>query len=165
MWRFPMPEIDWAPIPDSEKLAILVLLPDPCILVDEDGDLGNPGALKERVHLFTFTYTSPLFEDAWFFCRALISGQQEWIYFFEGLFDADVIRIAGLGPPNDETAIRMYLRIADHTCETFPEKITCESAFKAEKSWLLRWSQVGYYRDFPDLLESDFASCEYLSGE
>ena len=74
-----MPEIDWAPMPEIEKLAILGLLPDPCILVDEDGDLGNPGALKERVHLFTFTYTSLLSEDAWFFRRALISGQQECI--------------------------------------------------------------------------------------
>lgn len=160
-----MPEIDWAPMPDGEKLAILGLLPDPCILVDEDGDLVIPDALTERVHLFTFTYTSPLLEDEWYFCRAQISGQQEWIYFFEGLFDADAIRIAGLGQPNDETTIQMYLRIADHTCETLPEKITCESAFKAEKSWILRWSQVGYYRDFPDQLESDFASCQYVSGE
>lgn len=159
-----MLEIDWAPMPDNEKLAILGFLPDPCILADDDSDPENNETPIERVHVFTFTYTSPLFEDAWYFRRALISGQQEWIYFFEGLFDADVIRIAGLGQPNDETAIRMYLRIADHTCEIFPEKITCESAFKAEKSWLKRWSQVGYYRDFTDLLESDFKTCEYVAS-
>jgi hypothetical protein len=160
-----MLEIEWAPMPDSEKSGILGLLPDPCILVDDNSDIENHEAQIERVHLFTFTYTSPLFEDAWYFCRALISGQQEWIYFFAGLFDRDVIRIAGLGQPNDETAIRMYLRIADHTAETFPEKITCEIAFRAEKSWLKRWLQVGYYRDFPDQLDSDFASCEYVADK
>jgi hypothetical protein len=160
-----MPEIEWVPMPDRERVAILGLLPDPCQLADEDGDVENYGSPIERVYLFTSTYTSVLFEDACFFIRALISDQKEWVYFFEDLFDADVIRIAGLGQPNDETAIKMYLRIADHTCETLPEKITCESAFKADKSWLKRWSQVGYYRDFPDLLESDFASCEYLLAE
>jgi hypothetical protein len=59
----------------------------------------------------------------------------------------------------------MYLRIAVQTCERFPEKITCENAFKAEKSWPKMWSEVGFDRSFSADLEGDFASCECLVRE
>lgn len=159
-----MLEIEWAPMPDSEKLAILGILPDPWAVVGGDQDIEGCDYQIERLDLFTFAYSSSLSFDDFTFCRSHIPGNRSWIYFFDASLITGMITIAGLGEPSDETAILMYLRIAEQTCERLPEKIICENAFKADKSWLKRWSKIGYYRDFPDELDDDFASCEYAAS-
>ena len=159
-----MLEIEWAPMPDNEKVDISDLISDPWVLVDGDQDIEECDYNSEKTDLFTLVYTSALSVDDFTFCRAHIPGNRSWIYFLDSYLITGMITIAGLGEPSDETAILMYLRIAGQTCERLPEEIICENAFKADKSWLKRWSQIGYYRDFPDELESDFASCDYVAS-
>ncbi len=156
-----MLEIEWAPMPQIEKMTISGLISDPWVLVGSEEEIENFGPSIERVDLFIFTYTTALSVDEFVFCRAHFPNQQEWIYFFDGVGVTGVITIAGLGKPNEETAIQMYLRIAEYTCERLPEKISCEGAFKADKFWLNSWSKIGYYKDFPEFLECDIQNCKY----
>lgn len=125
-----MLEIEWAPMPDSEKLAILGILPDPWAVVGGDQDIEGCDYQIERLDLFTFAYSSSLSFDDFTFCRSHIPGNRSWIYFFDASLITGMITIAGLGEPSDETAILMYLRIAEQTCERLPEKSSAKMPLK-----------------------------------
>ena len=149
-----MLEMEWAQLPDGEKLAIADLLADPWVLVGGDQGIEEKEYRIERFDLFNFTYTSDVSVDDLTFSRTHTQGQQEWIYFLDASWTTGVITIAGLGEPSDETATQMYLRIAAQTCERLLEKITCENAFKASKLWLKKWSEVGFIETFLTILKA-----------
>jgi hypothetical protein len=57
----------------------------------------------------------------------------------------------------------MYLRIADYTGETLPEKFTIlTDRFNASKAeFLFPWKKVSYYVAHPDAFEVHYSGCSY----
>lgn len=159
-----MPDVGYVNIPKAELDAINSSGAEACFSDDlEYGELEKCSFLWEETAIFTLTFISALSEDEFVFRRVTIPGISSCLYFLDSTLVTGSVTIAGLGDASDATAIQMYLRLADYTGETLPNRIcTVVDRFKAGKSeFMLRWREVSYYRENPDLFQEDYDGCAY----
>lgn len=159
-----MPDVEYVNIPKAELDVIKSSGAQAWFSEDlEYGDFNNFSFIWEETAIFTLTFVSALSEDDFVFRRVKIPGTSNCLYFLDSTLVTGSVTIAGLGDASDATAIKMYLRLADYTGETLPNRIcTVADRFKAGKSeFMLRWREVSYYREHPDLFQEDCDGCTY----
>lgn len=104
----------------------------------ECGDFDKFPFIWDETAVFTLTLVSALSEDDFVFRRVTIPGTSSCLYFLDSTLVTGSVTITGLGGASDATAIKMYLRLADYTGETLPNRnCTFADRFKACKSEFL----------------------------
>jgi hypothetical protein len=159
-----MPDVGYVNIPKAELDVIKSSGAEAWFSEDlEYGEFEKFSFLWEETAIFTLTFISALSEDDFVFRRVTVPGISSCLYFLDSTLVTGSVTIAGLGDASDATAIKMYLRIADYMGEALPNRIcTAVDRFKAGKSeFMLRWREVSYYRENPDLFQEDYDGCAY----
>ena len=159
-----MPDVEYAAIPTSELEIIKANQVESWFADTSDSESGDAFSyLWDDTTIFTLKFGSALSEDDFMFRRVAIAGRSDYLYFFDATLVTGIVTITGIGDSSDATAIRLYLRLADYTGESLPNKIdTVPGKFDASKSdFLLRWQEASYYRDNPDLFQEHYDGCDY----
>jgi hypothetical protein len=171
-----MYDVSFVPMPTAERELIVLLGLDKELAGEDRVDSDDDDHAEHQQHehrdifeefevLFTFQFTSTLSVDEWHFGRVKLRVGNTYLYFLDGVSVTGEITVAGVGPASDADTISMYLRIAEHTGETLPEKITISPGFTASKEdFLGRWHSVRHYRTFPEQFAADYAACIYRAA-
>ena len=161
-----MPEVEFVKIPKAELDVIKSSGSKAWFSADDqDDDFEQFAFLWDDTALFTLSFDSDLSEDEFVFRRVVIPGTSSHLYFLDATLVRGAVTISGVGDSSVATAIEMYLRIADYTGETLPDRLTVVAKrFSAKKSeFLLRWRNVTYYLDDHGSFDEHYARCPYVT--
>jgi hypothetical protein len=161
-----MPDVEYTKIPKAELDAIKSSGAEAWFSDDaHDDDFEESAFIWEDTALFTLSFDSDLSEDEFVFRRVAIPDTSSCLYFLDATLVRGAVTISGIGESSDATAIEMYLRIADYTGETLPDRITVVAErFNPDKSeFLLGWRTVTYYLNDHESFEEHYERCTYIT--
>jgi hypothetical protein len=156
-------DVDYVDMPQGEAQIIKLLSFD--TFLDESVNGEDEWHFSNGTMLMALEYISGISVDEVFFCRIEINKPDAWLYYVDADWVSGQIIFAGIGDNSCEAAIEMYLRVARHTGEAFPSRISFSEEFAPKlDSFLLAWKEVGFYKDNPDLFQEDYERCLQESG-
>lgn len=158
-----MLDVEYVNMPRGEAENIKQLSFDTFLNESVDGE--DDWHFSNGSMLMALEYASGLSVDEVFFCRAPIVGSDACLSYVDASSVSSRVIFAGIGNSSRETAIEMYLRVANHTGEAFPDQILFFEHFAPElDSFLRTWKRVGFYKKNPEWFKEDYERCLQESG-